>query len=609
MSNTLKRAGYYRTTAAIPYKPFRPAYTYTEPIYGYFINGQGYAWDNGASIILPPGRTNSPTSALEDEQPLADNNRTAGIIGYRTVTVPAQNAQAGVAGHTIAVPAPGWTSFARSLASIAATGHGSFQVPVGVSGVVIGLAEYIVPNGGYGHIKHGLLFAGDHVYEAKTGTDFGVYAADEVYSVSTDGLVVSYLRDGASMGSLTSTYRKGERLYLTAVLASVGDSTDNPFLESEAFGTSAAFLSAIIVVAEEGDYGTVKTATPALMVTAGVGEYVAGILPAMAGLSGSTDMYGAVIASLFAPTVVAYEGTPPLIQPAAENDLPVLVVTALGLTGEIGEVDASLPALGRLISETVYGESMTTLPMPLTYAYTEPEGQGFAFESLSAAGVAVATTLVFAVVVDGVTIGTTVVSSSLLDAVVAELVRATPSVATEQLLDAVARTFIRAGSTGVLEGAAGRTDLDTWVWHAAAAGSTSYSDYPFNSFATIDGKHYGASPEGLFLLEGDTDAGTPIHASFDLGELDFGTAENKTILECYLGLSAQGNIFLKVIAENGEFIYKTRGFSQQMQQQRITPGKGLRTNYITAQFFNEGGADFEIDSVRFLLADLTRRIN
>ena len=50
-------------------------------------------------------------------------------------------------------------------------------------------------------------------------------------------------------------------------------------------------------------------------------------------------------------------------------------------------------------------------------------------------------------------------------------------------------------------------------------------------------------------------------------------------------------------------------FSPEMQQQRITTGKGLKTNYITAQFFNEDGADFEIDSVRFFVADLTRRIN
>ncbi|MNY38694.1 hypothetical protein D3C86_1733350 [compost metagenome] len=136
-----------------------------------------------------------------------------------------------------------------------------------------------------------------------------------------------------------------------------------------------------------------------------------------------------------------------------------------------------------------------------------------------------------------------------------------------------------------------------------------YRSYPFNSFAVIDGKHYGASAEGLFLLEGDDDAGEPIHASFDLGEMDFGTAELKTITECYVGLSAKGNLFLKVIAEGREFIYKTRSFSEHMQQQRITPGKGLKTNYVTVQFFNEGGADFEIDSVRFVVADLSRRIN
>ena len=48
-----------------------------------------------------------------------------------------------------------------------------------------------------------------------------------------------------------------------------------------------------------------------------------------------------------------------------------------------------------------------------------------------------------------------------------------------------------------------------------------------NSFVEIDGKYYGASSDGLYLLEGSDDAGAPIDASFGFGQLDFGTPQVK----------------------------------------------------------------------------------
>ncbi len=605
MSNTLKRSGYLQTTEAVPYLPYRPAYTYTEPIYGYFVTSTGYGWSTQSGGVSAPssGGIGGTTTVAT-----TNNTQTKGVIGYRTVTVPAQPEQQGVPAQTVAVPPVGWTSFAHSFASVAAAGKGSFKVPQGVTGVVVGLAEYAVPNGGYGHIKHGLLFAGTHVFNAKTGADYGAYTGSQVYAVSTDGRTVSYLRDGTVIGTEASTYRSGERLYLSAVLASVGDEVDSPALESMGTGSAVLTLGAMSVRTSDIGFADVTSVLPVPTVSAGVGEYAAIMLPALAGLAGSNDTYGASAAVLPRLTGSAYQGIPPATQPASETLLRVPMVTALMLTGEVGRVAASLPMLSALISETAYGESKTVLPAPLTYAFSEPNDQGFALESLAASDRAAAATILLAIVLEGVTVGTTVVPLSLLDAAVQELIGVAPSVATQQLLDAIARTFIRAGGAGTIEGPGGRADLDTWVWHVDAAGSTSYSGYPFNSFATIGGKQYGASADGLFLLEGDDDAGAQIRGSVDLGKLDFGNAQLKTVSQCYLGVSATGHLFLKVIAEGKEFIYKTRSFSDEMQQQRITTGKGPRTNYVTAQFFNEDGADFEIDSVAFLVADLTRRI-
>ena len=143
-------------------------------------------------------------------------------------------------------------------------------------------------------------------------------------------------------------------------------------------------------------------------------------------------------------------------------------------------------------------------------------------------------------------------------------------------------------------------------------GTTAYTNYGFNSYALIGGRHYGAGPDGIFLLDGDTDAGAPIRANVALGKLDFGSALQKTISHAYVGMSGAGNLFMKVIVGEGdearEYVYKTRGFSSSLQQQRIVAGKGLKANYVEVEFYNEDGADFELDTVEFHVADLTRRI-
>lgn len=156
------------------------------------------------------------------------------------------------------------------------------------------------------------------------------------------------------------------------------------------------------------------------------------------------------------------------------------------------------------------------------------------------------------------------------------------------------------------------SDSETWVMNLGTQGTTNYTNYGFNSFALIGQRYYGAGPDGIFVLDGDTDAGEPIRANWSVGELDFGTALQKTISHAYVGMSAKGNLFMKVLVGEGDearaYVYKTRSFSQSLKQQRIVCGQGLKANYATIEFYNEEGADFEIDTVEFHVADLKRRI-
>lgn len=612
MTNKLIRVGQYQMFPATPYVPYQPAYSYLQPIWG---NPVAPGWAVSGGTVVPTGKIPSTGKIVNYGSSGGGGSISVSapppgteIIGWEIVEVPEVPEQEATGGGYLAVPPTGWTSFARSFAHIRA-GYASFKVPEGVAGVVAGLAEFILPTAGYAHIKHGLRFISGHVYNARTGADYGTYAAADVFKVLNTGVSVVLMKNGSELATESSTYRS-EPLYLMAALFDVDDAVDEPELVEEAYGTSAISLPMLLVEASQNSYGSSHASTPNLTVSAGTGDAANTVLPSMATLATDVDNYGAAIITLPALTVQTYGGMVPGIGSAnSVTSLPSLRVSSIMLTGETGGSTTSLPMLGRMISEANYAEAIVELPMLTGYAWTDNTLEAYAVETVNAASPGEATGLTLVTVLDGVAVGSTVLTTALIDAVIQEQLTASGTAATEQLLDAIARSFIQAGSTGILESAVGRTDLDTPVWHDQAGGSTMYRGYSFNSFARIGGKYYGANEDGLFLLEGDDDAGTLIHASIDLGRLDFKTAEKKTISQCYLGMAADGNLVLKVIAEGKEYLYKTRSFSPEMQQQRITTGKGLKTNYITAQFFNENGADFEIDSVRFFVADLTRRIN
>jgi len=163
------------------------------------------------------------------------------------------------------------------------------------------------------------------------------------------------------------------------------------------------------------------------------------------------------------------------------------------------------------------------------------------------------------------------------------------------------------GSSGSVLGVPD-SDYETWVVNLTSQGTTTYSNFGFNSFAQIGARFYGAGSAGIVELSGATDDGAPIDASISLGELDFGSALKKTVSHCYLGTSGTGHLYVKLIVEGVEYLYKAESFSERLRQHRVKFGKGLRENYVWVEIHNADGADFEVDTVEFHLADLTRRI-
>ena len=57
-----------------------------------------------------------------------------------------------------------------------------------------------------------------------------------------------------------------------------------------------------------------------------------------------------------------------------------------------------------------------------------------------------------------------------------------------------------------------------------------------------------------------------------------------------------------------DYTYAARSSGEDLQMQRIDPGKGLRANWYELTVLNAGGADFTLASVSFAPTASTRRI-
>lgn len=155
---------------------------------------------------------------------------------------------------------------------------------------------------------------------------------------------------------------------------------------------------------------------------------------------------------------------------------------------------------------------------------------------------------------------------------------------------------------------AGDEEMVGWIINPNLMASTALDNYDFTGFGQHKGRYYGIRPDGLYVLEGDTDDGAQIDSFISLGNKNFNTAKQKRVPHAYIGASTDGRMVLKVIVHGQEYLYAVRNPSTDMAEQRVDIGRGLRSNYWNFELMNREGADFEIDTIKFMPIVLERRI-
>lgn len=140
-----------------------------------------------------------------------------------------------------------------------------------------------------------------------------------------------------------------------------------------------------------------------------------------------------------------------------------------------------------------------------------------------------------------------------------------------------------------------------WCMNYETGAATTYTGFDFTSAS--DG--YGTMVDGLYLIE----AQGQVDGHVGLGKVNFGSENLKSLLACYLGVSSDAPMELRVTTPEAEdYRYDARSSGDDMRIQRVDPGKGLRASWYDLSIHNTEGSNFTLASVSFTPAASGRRI-
>lgn len=608
MTNQLIRLGSTYTVPAVQYQPARPAYTSVETVYGRVTPAQAGGWVTLRREVLAgtPGAfvDASGTYFIDDRVWMPGTPASQQVFSIVT-NHPAVPEVQGSGAQRVDNPPLGWTSFARSKASLG-SGYAEFTAREGNAGVAIGMSAMTTPTPGYGHINHGLLLSNGTVRNLRTGADLGSYTASDVLRIAVQPQGITFQKNGSDIGTDPNTYPVGAQLYLSAVLYGAQDSVDNPVLFSEPSGASLATFPKASALSADYDYSESVAVFPKMLATSLEPEGGTATFPRMGAFSSDTLDSGSSFATFPVAAAFSYGGTLEVV-PDSDSyaQFPKAEAVSLMLVGGTGESTALFPKLFGISADYAYGESFATFPKAEAYSYDESDPS-------------------LAVLLDGVrldiplTVGK-VSDVSVVDGFTFDVPMTAESISQVNVLDGVVfdvpMTALGERTVRVLETFAlavpmstPGADLEVHAVNLDGFGSTTYSNYPFNSFARIGDRYYGAKLDGLFVLEGDTDAGAKIRSAICPGKLDFGTPQNKTLVEAWMASKSQGALSMKLFADKEEYLYDFRSYTvEEFAEHRVKFGKGVKANYLTPIIYNVDGKDFEIDALQFEIAALSRK--
>lgn len=514
--------------------------------------------------------------------------------------IPPTPAQPAVGSQVLQDMNIGWNAGAVSIAQLEGNGGFKFKASNTAAGIVAGICD-TQNQPAYPTIAFGFEFANGIAYVVERGQRrlcVGPYALADVWGVFRSNGLGVYTYNGATVYVGTELFT--DPAVLGVCMYAGGDYVFDP--QPASIATSVAALQPLTGIGGRA-YAQSEALLQPLISEGRVGVRSEVSLQPLEGL-GADRAYAAAAAAMYPLKGSATGGFPKPAYSFSAASLSFMTAGGHGLTGEVGQSLTFLPLPVAIASDHEYGFSATSMA-PLRTRASAFEGNAKAsLGSVVAAHTWMTSPTVLSVTFSaGASIATLISSDLCFDADLYSAVEASVDMALSAVLGATMNSAVLAGfGVPIFD-----SESVTYVVDDRTQ-TTRYEGYGFNSFAKFDGHYFGLRTDGIYLLEGDTDSGEPIRASINFGSQSMGNDRLKGVSNCYLGVSSTDKLFLKVTTDTQEYVYVARSFSEQLKQQRVDIGRGLRANYFTFELYNQDGCDLELASVEFVVATTNRRI-
>lgn len=209
---------------------------------------------------------------------------------------------------------------------------------------------------------------------------------------------------------------------------------------------------------------------------------------------------------------------------------------------------------------------------------------------------------------DSMTLSVTADSTLRLTALVSESLTTSDTVGTS--LEALIEALEAGLFTGRLS--VGGTSYSVYALTLQGQAPSEYTDFDFDSYATIGGVLYAVGPQGFVRCDGDTDDGANINAEVRKGLSTLGTELKKQVPYAYIGYTSTGSLVLETTTTDK----RTKRVNRYKLSPIATPAfsdgrfkiaQGLQATYWDFTLKNLEGADFEVDFVKVWRLPLSRR--
>lgn len=132
-----------------------------------------------------------------------------------------------------------------------------------------------------------------------------------------------------------------------------------------------------------------------------------------------------------------------------------------------------------------------------------------------------------------------------------------------------------------------------------------YTDFETLAMVKIDGEYIAITPDGVYLMGGETDNGNVIDARVRFGADDMGSDNLKRLQYAYVGARGYAEMKMLVDGDKTTAQYDVSHSGDGLRTTRIKMGKGTKSRYWQPEI---QGNNFEIDSISLEAEILSRKV-